>query len=274
MLSARELLPIALQAVSEVAPLLRDRPTGARIAKGERDYAFELDLRVERRLRELLHERTPSIPVLGEEEGRTGGAAADRLLWTVDPVDGTVNYGRGLPLCGIALGLAVDRRPVLGVIDLPFLGARYQAVEGGGAEVSGRPIRCRTASRLEEAVVAIGDFAVAAGGARAVRNRRYLALLERISARALRIRMLGSAAVDLVWLAEGRIDASVTLANNPWDMCAGVAIAREAGAVVADLDGSGYSLDAGATLAAPPGLFEELRAMVGESVRAADGDPG
>lgn len=272
MLSARELLPVALQAVSEVAPLVLGRSSGARIAKGERDYAYELDVRVERRLREFLHGRTPAIPVLGEEEGRSG-AATDRLLWTVDPVDGTVNYGRGLPLCGIALGLALDRRPVLGVIDLPFLGARYQAVEGGGAEVSGRPIRCRAAARLEEAVIAVGDFAVASGGARSLRNRRYLALLERLCARALRIRMLGSAATDLAWLAEGRLDASVTLANNPWDMCAGVAIAREAGAVVADLDGADYSLDAAVTLAAPPGLFEELRGMVGEAAEIADGDP-
>jgi myo-inositol-1(or 4)-monophosphatase len=273
MLNASELLPIALEAISEAAAVVREGRSGALIAKGDRDFAYELDVRVERRLREFLHERTPSIPVLGEEEGRSG-AGGERFLWTVDPIDGTVNYGRGLPLCGVALGLALDRRPVLGVIDLPVLGTRYHAAAGCGAEVDGHPMRCRPTSRLEEAVVATGDFAVGRGAAGEMRNRRYLALLERLAAAALRVRMLGSAALDLVWLAQGRIDASVTLANNAWDMCAGVAIAQEAGAVVQDLDGTPYTFDSGVTLAAGPQLIDLLRHLVGDAVRAAAPGPG
>jgi myo-inositol-1(or 4)-monophosphatase len=74
--------------------------------------------------------------------------------------------------------------------------------------------------------------------------------------------MLGSAAIDLAWLAEGRIDASVTLSNNPWDMAAGVVLAREAGAVVKDSDGSDYSLRSGATLAAAPDVIDEFLQLI------------
>jgi myo-inositol-1(or 4)-monophosphatase len=74
--------------------------------------------------------------------------------------------------------------------------------------------------------------------------------------------MLGSAAIDLAWLADGRVDASITLSNNPWDMAAGVIIAREAGARVVDVDGSEYSMDSTSTLAAPADLIEEIRWLV------------
>ena len=112
-------------------------------------------------------------------------------------------------------------------------------------------------------MVAIGDYAV--GIDAETRNRPRLALTGKLAARVQRVRMFGSAAVDLAWVAEGRIDASVMLSNTPWDTAAGVLIAREAGAVVVDLDGSPHTTNAQATIAANPKILTDLIELITEA---------
>lgn len=262
--SLGELLPIAQEAVAAAGELMRSRLPGTLVAKGDRDMATELDYAIERAVRDRLRERTPGVPVLGEEEGLTGDRSGD-LLWTLDPVDGTANLVHDIPLCGVSLGLVHNDRAVLGVIDLPFLGMRYAAVDRGGAYAGDRRIRTRTTGDLREAVVAVGDYAVGAGAAE--KNRLRIALNARLAGEAQRIRMLGSAAIDLAWVAEGRLDASVTLSNKPWDTAAGVVIAREAGAVVVDQDGTDHTFDSVATIAAAPGVAGELLTLVQQTLR-------
>jgi len=252
------LLPIALEAVDVASELVRSRPPGALTAKGDRDMASEVDFAVERAVRAFLDERTPAIGFLGEEEGPTGSQAEP--LWTLDPVDGTANLIHGVPLCGISLGLIHEGRPVLGVIDLPFLGSRYSAVEQHGAFVGRRRLHASQTTNLRDAIVTIGDYAV--GPHAQDTNRLQLAVTEQLAARALRVRMLGSAAIDLAWVAEGRLDASITLANNPWDMAAGVILAREAGALVVDKDGSPHTFDSPATVAVGPLLLDEITDLI------------
>lgn len=253
------LLPIAEDAVAIAADLIRSRAPGLLTAKGDRDMATELDFAVERAVRAHLRDRTPDVPVLGEEEGLSGDPGGD-LLWALDPIDGTANLVHGLPLCGVSLGLVRKDRPVLGVIDLPFLGARYRAVENGGAHAGARRLRASTAAALRDAVIAVGDYAVGPGADD--KNRLRLALNARLAAEAQRVRMLGSAAVDLAWVAEGRLDASMTLSNKPWDTAAGVVIAREAGAVVVDHDGTDHTFGSVATIAAAPGVVAEVVALI------------
>lgn len=253
------LLPVAIEAVTIAGDLIRGRLPVDVIAKGDRDMATDLDFAVERAVRAHLRDRTPDVAVLGEEEGVTGDADGE-LLWALDPVDGTANLLHGIPLSGVSLGLVRGGRPVLGVIDLPFLGARYRAVEHGGAYAGERRMATSRTGRLRDAVVAVGDYAVGAGAEE--KNRLRLALSARLAGRVQRVRMLGSAAVDLAWLADGRLDASMTLSNQPWDTAAGVVIAREAGAVVIDLDGSDHTSASTYTIAVAPGLAEELLALV------------
>jgi myo-inositol-1(or 4)-monophosphatase len=167
----------------------------------------------------------------------------------------------------VSLALVRDRRPVLGVIDLPLLGARYWASDGEGAHGQGGQLRVRDVERLDDAVLAIGDYAVGAGAED--RNRVRLRLTQLLAGQVLRVRMFGSAAIDLAWLAEGKIDASITLSNRPWDMSAGVVLAREAGARVIDHDGSDHTTDSAATIAASPGLCGELLAVL--NAAGADG---
>jgi len=265
-LALDDLLTIATQATARGAELIRTREPGHLAGKGDRDYASEVDLAVERELRAFLADATPHVGFLGEEEGVSG--VGDGPQWVLDPVDGTVNFAHGVPLCGVSLALVRDRRPVVGVIELPLLGSRYTATLGGGARRDGQPIRVRGTTRLPDALVNLGDFAV--GDEAAERNAARLALTQRMARGALRVRMLGSAAIDLVWVADGRTDVSIALSNKPWDMAAGTLIASEAGAAVVDIDGTPHSLDSFATIAAAPQLLDEVLAQV----RAAADDGG
>jgi myo-inositol-1(or 4)-monophosphatase len=253
------LVPIALEAVAIAGELIRSRPPGSLTAKGDRDMASELDYAVERAVRAHLRDRTPGVAILGEEDGLTG-ASGGELLWALDPIDGTANFVHGMPLTGVSLGLLCRDRPVLGVIDLPFLGARYRAVEHAGAYVGDRRITASHTTGLRDAIVALGDYAVGVGAEE--KNRLRLALSEHLAGRVQRVRMLGSAAIDLAWVAEGKLDASMTMSNEPWDTAAGVIIAREAGAVVIDQDGSDHTSASAATIAVAPGIVEELLAVV------------
>lgn len=255
------LLPVALRAADIAHELMRERGPGVVTAKGDRDMASEVDYAVERAVRAHLRERTPDIAILGEEEGVSGDAAAE-LVWAVDPVDGTANFVRGVPLCGFSLGLVRQGRPVVGVIDLPFLGTRYHASEGGGAYEGERRVRASGITGIGDAIVSIGDYSVGEGAE--VRNRLRLELTGRLAANVQRVRMVGSAAIDLAWVADGKLDACVILSNHPWDTSAGVVIAREAGATVHDLDGSEHDFDSAATIAFTPSLEDELASLIGD----------
>ena len=218
----------------------------------------DLDIAVERRIRALLKDRTPQIGFLGEEEGRDDSSVD--IVWVLDPIDGTANLIHGLPLCGTSLALVRDGIPVVGVIDLPLLGTRYWAFAGGGAQCGGSPIRASSTRHLSDAIVSIGDYAV--GVDSTARNVARLAVTEQLTKRVQRVRMFGSAAIDLAWVAAGRLDASIMLSNHPWDTAAGVVIAREAGALVVDADGSTHSMGSGATIACSPALLDDLLALI------------
>jgi myo-inositol-1(or 4)-monophosphatase len=253
------LLPVALQAADIASDLIRTRRPAAVTEKSDRDLVSDVDLAIERAVRGYLHEATPDTGFLGEEEGQSGDPGTG-WLWTLDPIDGTSNFAHGLPLCAISLALMHDGCPVLAVIDAPFLGERYHAIEGHGAYTGNTPLKASTTTRLRDAVVAIGDYATGNGAGR--KNELRLAATIALTPRVHRIRMLGTAAVDLAWVAAGRLDASVTLSNNPWDTSAGVLIAREAGAAVTDAHGQPHDLNSGATIAAAPSLISQLVPLI------------
>ncbi|MGA8112430.1 MAG: inositol monophosphatase [Actinocatenispora sp.] len=258
MLNLAELLPVAREAADLGARHIRTHPPGRLTAKGDRDMASEVDYAVERALRRLLAERTPQIGFLGEEDG--GSDLGRDATWVLDPLDGTANFVRGLPLCAVSLGLAYQGRAVLGVVALPYLDRTYWGGEGLGAWQDGRPAAPSAVTSLPEAMVALGDYGVGPGVA--ARNGVQLALTGALAGSAQRVRMLGSAAIDLVSVASGALDACIAFSNKPWDMMAGVAIARAAGASVVDADGTPHTFDSAATIAAPPGLVDQVLAAI------------
>lgn len=253
------LLPVALQAVATVSELMRTRRPVTVTEKSDRDLVSDVDVAIERAVREQLAAATPGVGVLGEEEGSSGDQGGE-WLWTLDPIDGTSNYTHGLLLCAISLALLHHGRPVVAVIDVPFLGQRYHAVEGHGAYAGTRRLTVSSVTQLRDAVVAIGDYAVGDDAER--RNQHRLATTILLAPHVHRIRMLGTAALDLAWVADGRLDASITLGNKPWDTAAGVLIAREAGATVLDKDGAPHDLTSAATIAATRPLLDQLMPLI------------
>lgn len=250
------LLLIAQATVEHGAEFLRTHRPRTCTSKGDRDMATDVDLAIERILRDELTRATPGFGIQGEEEGGpTGGTR-----WVIDPVDGTANFTHGIPLTGISLALVVDEEPLLGVIALPQLDRTYWAADGLGAFRDGRPIRITGPAGLAEAIVAIGDYGT--GSDVATRNATLLAIHADLAHRAQRVRMLGSAAADLALLADSGLGASITLGNRTWDMAAGTVIAREAGAQVTDLDGTDHTTTSRCTIAAAPALIEDILNLV------------
>ncbi len=257
-----ELLLIAGGAVDGAARLLVQGRShlGGLIAKGDRDYASRVDFQIEDAIRDALSHVARDIPFLGEERG---GELRAPLLWVLDPVDGTTNLIKGSPLCAISLALLSDGQPIFGIVDLPLLGERYVARAGAGAYLNGTRLHIIDVHRLADAVVGVTDFAVADD--RFVENPIHIALLARLAPRALGVRAHGSAALDLAWLAAGRLSASMMLSNRAWDVSAGVLLAREAGALAYDGDGSEHGVDSRFTIASTPGLKDSLLELLPSS---------
>ncbi|MEW2467902.1 inositol monophosphatase family protein [Streptomyces sp. NPDC046994] len=260
----RNLLQIACAAVDQAASLVNRMAVGEVRAKGDRDMVSAIDLAVEERVRNFLAKETPELGFLGEEEGSS--LPAKELTWVLDPVDGTANLVNGIPLCAVSLGLVSGGTSVLGVIDLPFLTQRFTAAQGHGAHAGATPLAASSINDLSQAVVAIGDYAV--GASAQERNRLRFAITHLLAERVLRVRMVGSAAIDLAWVASGKLDASIAMSNHPWDMAAGTAIAREAGALVLDASGTEHDLLSSSTVAVAPELrlpllhlLDDARAM-------------
>jgi myo-inositol-1(or 4)-monophosphatase len=254
-----ELMSIALTAADAARRIVHASGPAVITEKADRDLVSDIDVAIEREVRGYLRQVTPDIEFLGEEEGGDGDPGTG-WRWVLDPIDGTSNFAHGIPLCATSLALVHDGHSVLGVIDVPFLAQRYHAVESGGAWNGARRLAVSATASLREAIVATGDYATGHGADR--QNQAQLAVTSRLIPRVHRIRMLGTAAIDLAWLAEGRLDASITLTNPPWDMAAGVIIAREAGAMVVDIDGSPHSLRSAATIAAAPQLIPQILPLV------------
>jgi myo-inositol-1(or 4)-monophosphatase len=241
-------LAAAHAAVDEAVGILRAGRSHKheRIGKSAKDFLTDVDLASEQALKAALAAATPDIGFYGEEGG--GAALESGRVWVADPLDGTVNYATGSPLCGVMLGLLEDGVPTLGVIDLPFLGVRVDS--GTVADVDD----------LEQAIVGMGD-AFHRGGAR---MERYLELTMTLHRQALRFRCVGAASVLWSWLAAGQIQAVVLAHNNPYDVVAGHAIARAAGAVVTDYGGAQLTLRSTGAMAAVPGIHGALVALAAE----------
>jgi myo-inositol-1(or 4)-monophosphatase len=250
-----ELLLVAAGAIDDAARMLRQGRShlGALIAKGDRDYASRVDFQIEDAIRDRLARGAREIPFLGEERG---GHLHAPLLWVLDPIDGTTNFIKGSPLCAISLALLADGQPIFGIVDVPLLGERYIARAGAGAYLNGTRLHMPDVERLADAVIGITDFAVADD--RLVENPIHIALLAQLAPRALGVRAHGSAALDLAWVAAGRLGGSMMLSNRAWDVSAGVLLAREAGGLAYDWDGTDHRVDSRFTIASAPGLKDGL----------------
>jgi fructose-1,6-bisphosphatase/inositol monophosphatase family enzyme len=211
----------------------------------EADHAAEAEIAA------LLRAERPDDALLSEEGAGSGGTSGRR--WVVDPLDGTTNYLYGFPAWCVSVAVEDGEGAIAGVVHDPVAGETFRASRGGGAELNGVPIHVRDHDRLETALIATGfgyDPDVRAGQAD---------VLRRAVPHVRDVRRAGAAALDLCFVAAGRLDGYYERGLNPWDWAAGVLIVREAGGEVVPLEGGRPGL-----AAAGPRLVRALAELVRE----------
>jgi myo-inositol-1(or 4)-monophosphatase len=197
------------------------------------DLVTQADHESEAAIRELIAARHPDHVVLGEEQGQDREGA---FRWIVDPLDGTVNYAHGFPFYAVSIGLEAHGEVVLGVILDTARGDLFTATKGGGAFMNGRPIRVSPRSTLVGSLLATGfPYDVS-------KDTENLVYFQRALTRGLMVRRPGAAALDLAYVAAGRLDGFWEVKLNPWDVAAGWLIIREAGGTVTGMEGEAYRL--------------------------------
>lgn len=223
---------------------------------GPADLVTDVDRRAEARMREVLLGEHPDHAILGEEGGASGGG---RHRWVVDPLDGTVNYAHGFPFFCASVALEVDGRPVVGVVLDPLRDETFAAVRGEGATLNGRPLRVSSAEELGgRALLATGFPYDAAEAARLVRTfARFLEL-------GVPVRRPGAAALDLCYVAAGRLDGFWEHKLHPWDCAAGNLIVEEAGGRVTDPEGGPYSHEGQRVVATNGRIHDAILAVLRE----------
>ncbi|MDX6285290.1 MAG: monophosphatase [Frankiales bacterium] len=251
-----ELLTLAVEVATSAGELLlTERPAGS-IETGSKtsptDLVTVMDTRVEAHIADRLRADRPHDGFLGEEGGAQVGDSGVR--WIVDPIDGTVNYRYRLPHWSVSIAAEVDGVVVAGVVVDPSLGETWTAVRGEGARCNDAPVACTTESRLEQALVGTGF-----GYAAALRARQA-EVLRTVLPRVRDIRRVGSCAIDLCWVAAGRLDAYYELGPQVWDYSAGGLICEEAGASFEVRPGKPDP--PALVIAASPALFTPLQQLV------------
>ena len=226
--------------------------------KGLQDLVSLADREAEQVIRKALGDAFPGDGILGEEEG---GALAPRL-WVIDPIDGTANFLRGLPYWGVVLAFAVDDLPVIGLTYDPVHDELYAATRGRGTTRNGMPVRTSERTEASEACVGLSySFKTD--------PEAYAALMAGILGQELDHRRMGSSALSLCHVADGRLDAMACLSCNSWDVLAGLLLVQEAGGH-ASVYAEGCSLlDRRAVAAAAPGIAPAIERLTGLSLRPA-----
>ena len=217
------------------------------------DLVTSADLAAEAAVLESLKAATSDIPVLAEESGSSGDTAG--LCWCVDPLDGTTNFAHGYPFFATSVGLLWQGQPILGAIAVPFLKELFWCCPGVGAYLHDQRIAVTNCSSLEDSLLVTG-FAY---DRRELEDNNYAEFC-RLTHRTHGVRRGGAAAVDLAYVAAGRLDGYWERGLSPWDLTAGAALVVMAGGRVSDYKARSFSVSTGRILATGPALHDQLQA--------------
>lgn len=245
---------IAMRAALEAGELMvraAERLDSVRFSeKSQNDFVSEIDQKAEAVIIKHLRRTYPDHAILAEESGATGQSD---YVWIIDPLDGTTNYLRGLPHYAISIALSVRGRIEHGLVYDPLRQELFTASRGEGARLNDRRIRVGERKSLEGAILAT---------ALPFRQRQhldpYMASFNAVFADCGDIRRTGSAALDLAYVAAGRLDGYWELGLKPWDIAAGMLLVQESGGMSSDFKGSNGSLDNGQIVAGNPRVFKAL----------------
>jgi myo-inositol-1(or 4)-monophosphatase len=227
--------------------------------KGTIDLVTEVDLAVEQMFRALIRERFPDHRVLAEEYADEAGAAVPGPCWVFDPLDGTTNYAHGLPLFCASCALEIDGDAQVAAVFDPTRQELFTAERGFGAFVNGRRLRVSNAATLVDALLVTGfpyDVHQRVG--------ELVGLFGAFLGRARGVRRLGSAALDLCYVAAGRMDGFWEQSLSPWDIAGGALIVAEAGGRVTSMEGGPFASRGGHILATNGLIHEKMLEVIGD----------
>jgi myo-inositol-1(or 4)-monophosphatase len=230
--------------------------------KGPADFVSTADLQAERTLKQELAKMRPGYGFLAEEGGAEAGSDSSNR-WIIDPLDGTTNFLHGIPHFCISVGLERDGEIVAGMIYEPLRDEMFFAEKGSGAFVNHKRLRVSGRSKIADSVIGTGIPFRERGD-----HPRYLQLLEAVMGNTAGVRRMGSAALDLAYVAAGRFDGFWERSLQAWDIAAGIVLLREAGGMISDLNGGAEMLTQGSVLASNEHLHPQLLKLL-KSTKAA-----
>ena len=231
------------------------------LAKGHNDFVSEADREAEAAVIETIHKHYPDHAIFAEESGATGESDT---VWIIDPLDGTTNFLHGFPIFCVSIGVQVKGRVEHGVVYDPTRQELFTASRGVGAQLDGRRIRVSGQSQMERALIGTGfPFRKAD-----MEMGPYLEMLGKIVRNTSGVRRPGAAALDLCYVAAGRLDGFWETGLSAWDLAAGGLIIREAGGIVSGLDGSENYLETGHILTGTPKIYAGLAKLCATEIKA------
>ena len=226
--------------------------------KGTIDLVTEVDVAIERAFRAMVGERFPTHDVLGEEMGGKA-AAPPGPCWVFDPIDGTTNFAHGLPIFCSSIALEIDGVAQVAAVYDPTRKELFTAERGGGAFLNGRPLHVSLARELVDAMLVTGfPYDVHQ------RVDEIVGLFAAFVGRARAVRRLGSAAIDLCYVAAGRLDGFWESDLKPWDIAGGSLIVAEAGGRITGLHGEPFTSRGGSVLATNGVLHDGMLSVIAE----------
>ena len=220
--------------------------------KGEADLVTEADRASEALILGELRKRFPQHAVVAEESGNHPGSSGYR--WYVDPLDGTTNFVHGFPIFAVSIALEKDGEVIAGVVFDPTRNEMFAAARGQGARCNGEPIGVSRVARLEEALLATGF------PSRKRHQNPNIHFYHQMNMRTHGVRRPGAAAMDLAYVACGRLDGFWEFHLHPWDVAAGKLLVEEAGGVVTDTAGGAHQLESTSVLATNQLLHAQMLA--------------
>jgi len=250
-------LATAVEIVLRAGDIQRARRQGGfRVSKkGVRDLVTEVDLECERMCRGVIAERFPDHDVLAEELGADSAAKPSaRCRWVFDPLDGTTNYAHGLPIFCASLALQIEGRTEVGAVYDPSRRELFTAERGEGAYLNGQALAVSDTTEAIDALLVTG-FPY-------FYKQELVDLFAAFLQRARAVRRLGSAALDLCYVAAGRFDGFWEQHLKPWDMAAGALVVEEAGGRLTGMDGSRFDLAAGHVVASNGRVHEAVLSII------------
>jgi len=221
---------------------------------GPNDFVTSVDRASEAEIINTIMKAYPDHGILGEESGGHVGTNINEVVWIIDPLDGTMNFVHSFPHFAISIGIQIRGVMEHGVVYNPVTNELFTATKGSGAQLDGRRIRVSDCKTMETALVCTGF----SPRRKEEDHNIVMQRLQRVLGECADVRRTGSAALDLAYVAAGRLDGFWESSLGPWDMAAGSLLVREAGGFVGDFNGDEKFLDSGKIIAATTKVYPSL----------------